>query len=96
MIVRGRPPKSAQVSDDWVDKYRVKHIRSEKRNAGPIQTKMVYTDPRETDVHDRLQVIATAKAIARHDLAGTLGALFAAPAPEESILYEEGWILGAP
>jgi hypothetical protein len=49
----------------------------------------------KTDVHDRLQVIATAKAIARHDVAGTLGDLFAAPAPEESILCEEGWILGA-
>ena len=48
-----------------------------------------------TDVHDRLQVIATAKALARHDVAGTLGDLFAAPSAEESVLCEEGWILGA-
>jgi precorrin-8X/cobalt-precorrin-8 methylmutase len=48
-----------------------------------------------TDVHDRLQVIATAKAIARHDAAGTLDDLFAAPAPDASVLCEEGWILGA-
>lgn len=48
-----------------------------------------------TDIHDRLQVIATAKALARRDAEGTLAELFAAPVAEESVLYEEGWILGA-
>jgi hypothetical protein len=46
-----------------------------------------------TDVHDRLQVIATAMAPARRDLEGTLAELFA-PDAEEAMLHEEGWILG--
>ena len=48
-----------------------------------------------TDVHDRLQVIAAAKTMARHDVEGTLVDLFSAPAADEAVLYEEGWILGA-
>jgi hypothetical protein len=46
-----------------------------------------------TDVHDRLQVIATAMAPARRDLEGTLAELFA-PDAEEAILHEESWTLG--
>jgi hypothetical protein len=49
----------------------------------------------KTDVHDRLQVIATARAMARQDSNGTLADLFAAPVAEDAVLYEEGWILGA-
>jgi hypothetical protein len=47
------------------------------------------------EVHDRLQVTATAIAFARMDADGLLGKLFAVPRMDAA-LHEEGWILGVP
>lgn len=46
------------------------------------------------DVHDRLQVAATARAFARLDARGGLARLFAAPPRDPAVLHEEGWVLG--
>jgi hypothetical protein len=47
------------------------------------------------EVHDRLQVIATAEAFARLDAEGRLDELFAAAPEDPAVLDEEGWVLGA-
>jgi hypothetical protein len=46
------------------------------------------------EVHDRLQVMATALEFARLDAGGLLDERFAAPGNDASVLQEEGWILG--
>jgi hypothetical protein len=51
-------------------------------------------DPTSPEVHDRLQVEATATHFAAKDAAGELEALFAAPPDDPAVLHEEGWVLG--
>ena len=48
------------------------------------------------DVHDRLQVVATAQAFADLDAQGRLEKLFAAAPEDPAVLHEEGWVLGVP
>jgi precorrin-8X/cobalt-precorrin-8 methylmutase len=48
------------------------------------------------EVHDRLQVIATARAFARLDAEGRLAAAFGVPGADPAALHEEGWVLGVP
>jgi hypothetical protein len=46
------------------------------------------------EVHDRQQVVSTARELARRDAGGSLASLFAAPGTDAAVLREEGWILG--
>jgi hypothetical protein len=49
---------------------------------------------RPAEVHDRLQVEATARAFAEQDERGALRGWFEAPPDDPSVLHEEGWVLG--
>lgn len=51
-------------------------------------------DAAATEVHDRLQVLATARRFAALDASGELAALFAVPPDDPAVLHEEGWVLG--
>lgn len=50
--------------------------------------------PDSLEVHDKLQVEAAVTRFATMDAAGAIGSMFAAPPLADSVLGEEGWVLG--
>jgi hypothetical protein len=61
-----------------------------------IYPSLFYTRaPGSLGVHDKLQVEATVRSFATLDAAGAISAMFAAPLRMDSVLGEEGWVLGA-
>ncbi len=59
-----------------------------------VYPSMFHVRRQGAEVHDRLQVIATARAFARLDADGKLAQRFAAPPEDPAVLHEEGWVLG--
>ena len=61
-----------------------------------VYPSLFYARQDGAEVHDRQQVIATARELARCDADGSLEKLFAAPGTDPAAVQEEGWILGVP